>query len=441
MHPMMISGKPSFSLESPQDWKARLFLAFVLFLAVDALYGWFLWYPLVFDDYNFFNPEKIRHFSHFHPDMRWLSYASLAWTHRVFGDMMVWFRIGNLILHFLVSCGLFLFLRKLFDVVLEENRGLSNEWLAFFSALIFALNPVAVYAVGYLVERSIVMATGFGFLMLLAYMEGVTGNSKAWFLVSAFCYLLAMFSKEHAIMLPAVALVLTFLLKKPSWNWVKALWLPFALYAVIGIVIFMKAKGVLGSAYEIYGASQIKSEKIAVANAYPLSILTQSWLFFKYIGLWLFPDPSMMSVDMREPFASGYSTMPQILGFIAFLIYPLIAFRLLLKGGRMGLAGFGMLFPWLLFMTELSTVRIQESFVLYRSYLWAGGVFAAMPLIFSRIPSRISFIMLLSVSLVLFPLARNRLLSFSSDYRLWNDAASLVKGRQGLVGLDRIYYN
>lgn len=439
----MFSGKPAFGLESPLDWKAQFFLALSLFLAIDALYGKFLWNPLVFDDYNFFNGKTDLGYAHavFRFDLRWFPYASLAWTHRIFGDMMIWFRAGNLLLHFFVSLSLFFFLRRLFGIVLKENEGLSNDWLAFFSALIFALNPVAVYAAGYLVQRSIVMATGFGFLMLLAYLEGVAGNRKSWFILSALCYFFAVFSKEHAVMLPAVAFVLTFLLKKPSMQWLRNLWLPFLLYAVIGIYIVMKARGVLGSPYEVYGASLIESENIKMSNAYPLSVLTQCWLFFKYLALWIFPDPAMMSADMREPFASHYFSTPQIFGLIAFLVYPVIAVRLLLKGGRAGLAGFGMLFPWLLFMTELSTVRIQESFVLYRSYLWAGGLFAAMPLVFSKMPSRMAFVVLAAVSIALFLPARDRLISFSSDYRLWGDAARLVQDRKGLVGLDRIYYN
>ena len=439
---MPLSDKPAFSLESPLQGKAPfLILAFFLFVAIDALYGKFLWNPLVFDDFNFFNSKMAQHYAQIHFDLRWFPYASLAWTQRLFGDMMIWYRLGNLLLHFFTSLALFLFLRRLFNVVLKENGGLSNDWLAFFSALIFALNPVAVYAAGYLVERSIVMAAGFGFLMLLAYMEGVVGNRKTWLLASAIFYLLAVFSKEHAVMLPAVALALTFLLQKPSMQWVKTLWLPFLLYAVIGLLVLMKARGVLGTPYEVYGESMIKSENINVSHAYSLSVLTQGWLFFKYLALWLFPDPSMMSVDMREPFASGYFSMPQVVGFVAFAIYPLIAIRLLLKGGRAGLAGFGLLFPWLLFMTELSTVRIQESFVLYRSYLWVGGLFAAMPFVFSKIPSKASFVILLASSLILFPLARDRLISFSSEYRLWSDASRLVQGREGLVGLDRIYYN
>ena len=441
---MPLTNKPVFSLDSPLQGKAPfLILAFFLFVAIDALYGKFLWNPLVFDDHNFFKKEIVGGYAHssFDFSLRWFAYASLGWTYRLFGADLIWFRMGNMLLHFAASLCLFFFLRRLFNIVLKEPSGLSNDWLAFFAALIFAFDPVSVYAAGYLIERSIVMATGFGFLMLLAYMEGVVREKKIWFFVSAVCYFLAVFSKEHAVMLPAVALALTPLLKKPSRRWLKEFWLPFMLFACIGILVVLKAKGVLGSAYEIYGAAMIESEKIEASHAYALSMLTQSGLFFKYLLLWLFPDPAMMSVDMREPFASSYFSPFRILGLIAFLAYPAAALKLLLQGGRKGLAGFGLLFPWLLFMTELSTVRIQESFVLYRSYLWMGGFFSVLPFVFSKLPAKASFIVLFAASAALFPLAREELVSFSSPLLLWGNAARLVEGRSGLVGIDRIHYN
>ncbi len=443
-NPMLFSGKPVFSLDFPLQGKAPfLILAFCLFVAIDALYGKFLWNPLVFDDHNFFKKEIVEGYAHstFDFGLRWFSYASLGWTYRLFGDNLIWFRMGNMLLHFAASLCLFFFLRRLFNIVLKEPSGLSNDWLAFFAALIFAFDPVSVYAAGYLIERSIVMAAGFGFLMLLAYMEGVARGRKIWFFVSALFYFLAVFSKEHAVMLPAVALALTPLLKKPSRTWLKEFWLPFALFACIGILVVLKAKGVLGSAYEIYGAAMIESEKIEASHAYALSMLTQSGLFFKYLFLWLFPDPAMMSVDMREPFALSYASPFRMLGLIAFLAYPVAALKLLLQGGRRGLAGFGLLFPWLLFMTELSTVRIQESFVLYRSYLWMGGFFSVLPFVVSKFPAKAAFILLFAASIALFPLAREELVSFSSPVLLWGDAAKLVEGRSGLVGIDRIYYN
>ena len=59
-------------------------------------------------------------------------------------------------------------------------------------------------------------------------------------------------------------------------------------------------------------------------------------------------------------------------------MHPLLPVTLIWRGGRLGLLGFALLAPWLLFATELSAVRIQEQFVLYRSYLWMAPAFAGL---------------------------------------------------------------
>jgi len=143
---------------------------------------------------------------------------------------------------------------------------------------------------------------------------------------------------------------------------------------------------------------------------------------------------------MREPFAMslfGWHT----LGLIAFLAYFCAAVWLLLKQGRMGLLGFALLFPWILFLTEFSTVRIQEPFVLYRSYLWIPGLFAALPVVFGRIAPKMAFILLGAVCLLLIPLTLNRLNTFSSTLLLWDDAEKLVHNKPNVFGTERIYFN
>ena len=175
-------------------------------------------------------------------------------------------------------------------------------------------------------------------------------------------------------------------------------------------------------------------------NVYALSILTQSWLFFKYLGLWLLPNPAWMSVDMREPFALslwGWHT----LGLIAFLGYFCTAVWLLLKQGSKGLLGFALLFPWILFLSELSTVRAQEPFVLYRSYLWMPGLFVALPVVFGRLAPQRTFILLGAISVLLIPLTLNRLHTFSSSLLLWDDAEKLLRNNPDAYGVERIYTN
>jgi hypothetical protein len=174
--------------------------------------------------------------------------------------------------------------------------------------------------------------------------------------------------------------------------------------------------------------------------AHPLSILTQSWFFFKYVGLWILPNPTWMSVDMREPFAQSLVSV-YLLAACAFIAWGAIAIWLLLKRGTAGLIGFSMLFPWLLFFSEFSTVRIQEPFVLYRSYLWAVGAFGVLPVIFMRLDSRLATLILTVTALAMMPISMERLKTFSHPLLLWDDAEKLVQGRTDLPGAFRIYYN
>jgi tetratricopeptide (TPR) repeat protein len=335
-------------------------------------------------------------------------------------------------------------------------------WFAFFGALIFASHPVAVYGVAYLIQRSTLMATLFMLLMLLAYLEGLLSGSRRWMLAAALCYFAAVYSKEHSVAAPGVALALTLLLRKPSAALFRQI-APFYMIAVLiaAAVVWstISSKGVLGVAYEPNAGGMLEhSARMEGLNDLPdahlLSILTQCWLFFKYLGLWLLPNPAWMSVDMREPFAVSLLSWPYTLGMAAFMAYFCAAAWLLLKRGRRGLLGFALLFPWILFLTEWSTVRIQEPFVLYRSYLWMPGLFAALPLVFAgrALPAESScraesglrkwnYIVLGLVSLLLVPLTLNRLDTFSSNIKLWDDAEKLVRGRAGVFGIERVYYN
>jgi tetratricopeptide (TPR) repeat protein len=147
-----------------------------------------------------------------------------------------------------------------------------------------------------------------------------------------------------------------------------------------------------------------------------------------------------MSVDMRESFATSLFSW-HTLGLVAFLAYFCAAVWLLLKQGKLGLLGFALLFPWILFLTEFSTVRIQEPFVLYRSYLWMPGLFAALPVVFGWMAPRKAFILLGAFCLLLIPLTLNRLNTFSSTLLLWDDAEKLVRDNPDAYGVERIYTN
>lgn len=417
-------------------------LSLCLFIA--ALYGQFLWNPILFDDLPFFmlsdtGEQPIDHYHYSPLELRSLPYATLAWGKELFGLNMLHFRIENMVLHAAVAVSLFFFLSRLLGHVFPVRGGtlLSVRAVSFCAALLFALHPVAVYAAGYLVQRSIVMATLFSLLAMLAWMHGSLKERRVWLWVGVFFYYLAVFSKEHAVMLPVVLVALTVLLHADWQARLKRVWAE--LLALAGIMLFVVAAkmGVIGSTYEIYAPEMLDAEH---DQNYLLSVLTQSWLFFKYAGLWLIPNPRWMSADMREPFAASLFSI-YALAFAAFVAWGIVAIRMLFKRERAGLLGFAMLFPWVMFMTELSTVRIQEIFVLYRSYLWAVGACVILPLLLDYLDRRIAGVIVAAVVLALFPISMDRLASFSHPWMLWDDAEKLIENRNDLPGAYRIYYN
>jgi protein O-mannosyl-transferase len=420
------------------------FLLLALLSAISALYGQFLWNPIVYDDLPFFmldnsgnQPIDSYHYAPF--ELHSLPYATLAWGKAAFGLNMLHFRIENLLLHGLVAISLFFFLARLFDAVYGKRPAslLPSSTLAFCAALLYALHPVAVYGAGYLVQRTIVMATLFGLLSMLAYLHGSERNKPLWLWASVPLYYLAVFSKEHVIMLPAVMIALTLLLHEDWRAKLRQQRILFIALAAIALLVVAGKTGILGSVYE-----NSASEMPDVENKlnYPLSVLTQSWLFFKYLALWLLPNPRWMSVDMREPFAPSLWSL-YLLAFAGYIAWGAAALRLLMKRRRLGLLGFAMLFPWLLFMTEFSTVRVQESFVLYRSYLWAAGAFCILPLLLDKLDKKIASVIVGAVALAMFPISMERLSSFGHPWILWDDAEKLVKDRPTLPGAYLIYYN
>lgn len=420
--------------------------AFLLVAMVALLYGQFLWNPIVFDDAYFFmldndgnQPVSNYHFALF--ELRSLPYATLAWTKVWLGLDLIYFRVGNLLLHAAAVLALFAFLSALLTAVNGKNpseTGLTPRLAAFFAALLFALHPVATYAAGYLVQRTIVMATLFSLLALWVYVQGSVRQKPLWMWASVPFYYLAVFSKEHAIMLPAVLVTLTVLLHDDWRAKLKQRWGIFAALAVIAVVVLLARKGLLGTVYEIEASDMLRRNESELA--YPLSVITQAWLFFKYALLWVVPNPAWMSIDMREPFARALLSPYLIAGF-GFLTWGAFAFWLLIKRGSLGLAGFALLFPWLMFFTEFASVRIQEVFVLYRSYLWAPGAFCLLPLMFARLNGRTAAFVLTLLALALFPMSMDRLMTLSHPVLVWDDAEKLIKGRTDLPGSARIYYN
>jgi tetratricopeptide (TPR) repeat protein len=430
-------------------WRAAGALGIAALAA--ALYLPFLGNPLVFDDKIFFSGYRFSYYAT-HPlgfDLRLPPYFSLAIT-KVLWDGIVAQRVVSLVLH--IGCALALY-KLLFDLQRVALRPVHDADAALRSgigAAAFALHPVAVYGAAYLVQRSIVMATLFGLFSAVLFLRGLRRGSHADALSAALLYSLAVLSKEHAVLLPAAIVPVVFLAESTKRFALRHTAIFLAACAPAAIFVTLRSVGVIGGVYE-EGVRAIAAQVSASSGAdilqhsLALSAVTQAGLFFKYLGLWLWPDPGAMSLDLRVDFAAGWSPAWIAAKVAAFAACGALGVVLLLRRGAAGLAGFGLLYAWLLFFVEFTAVRYQEPFVLYRSYLWGAGVTCVAVAALSRLPrSGVIAAGVLAFS-VLGYAAHDRLVTFSHPLLLWEDAAAKLPdrpvpwGSRTLYGLGREY--
>jgi tetratricopeptide (TPR) repeat protein len=409
-------------------------MALIALLAV-ALYVPFLGNPLVFDDRVFFLGQRFAEYATtpFGLDLRLPPYFTLAFVHVLWPQIEV-HRVVSLLLH--IACA-WTFYRLLVRLLGERLP------VALVGAALFALHPVAVYGAAYLVERSIVLATLFSLLCVLLFARGLQRRSLADAFSAALMYWIAVLSKEHAVLLPAVAVSVTFL--QPGERRFTFRYAATFLLACLPVAVFvvLRVKNLIGAPYEPAFDSvvaQINAEARSAVGQAPwlASAITQMGLFFRYLALWLLPRTGAMSIDLRVDFAA-YTTLPwAAVNALAFFGYAAAALLLLRRGGRAGLLGFGLLYPWMLFLVELTSVRFQEPFVLYRSYLWAPGIIIALCAALSYVPRKAALALAVAAAPIIFAQAIDRLQTFSSGRALWQDAAD--KLQPGVPGGYRTFF-
>lgn len=415
-----------------------------LIAALGFLYGGFLSSPYIFDDSAFFTDGYSRnfviqehHFSWF--QMRSLPYASFYWTKLVAGDNIEYLRLGNLIIHCAVVVAIYFAIYWLLQSTVKENPKKTNlSLIAWAAALIFAVHPLATYSVGYLAQRTVLMAALFSIITILFYIRTSNTGSKITLWLAVPTYYLAVYSKEHAIMLPFCLVALMVLLYE---DWPRQLRREVAFYAVLACIaftVFYSRKFLVGTLYEPNGPGYM--EELGASGAHLRSVISQAALYFKYAMLWTLPNPKWMSIDMRENFATGVLSL-QTLGALCYFVYGYIGIKLLLKRGVTGLFGFAMFFPWLMFFSEFSAVRVQEIFVIYRSYLWAFGWILILAVVFLKINSTKVVVLGASVSLLLMTISFERLQTLAHPLLLWDDAVKLIEKNPHIIGAERIYFN
>lgn len=437
--------------------KTPYVFAAVLFLAVLGVYLPGLHNALVFDDLRLGDGTIFGEYgSLLQFKQRMLSYGSFVWVQDLLGEGWWKQRLVNIAVHMGVVATLYALLKALFVQTrfpddIEEQAHFTTSRLAALrvAVALFALNPVAVYAVGYLIQRSILMATLFALLACWAWVRALQTQRLAWFGLALLCYMLAVLSKEHTIMTAAIAVPLYVYIRRPSWKAAAPVIGAMALVLALAVAALLHFYGgLLGKLFDsqsIAFAQQLEVLRPGVTQqVYPLSILNQAALFFAYGLLWVLPYVGWMSIDLRPAFPIGFASSWHIAGAIAYIaLFAAAAWLLLWRRGVLSLVGLLLLFPLLWFTTEFATVWIQDPFVLYRSYLWAAALPGLMAIVLTGFQPRTIYAIGVVMGLILGALAFERELTLRDELAAWTDAAEKtdLKAPANAVGRSRPFLN
>ncbi len=191
--------------------RKRYFVLPVVLAAVlpflNSLSGDFVWddRTLILQDYKLQHPQYFSsfflrdYFEHADEEIKYGYYRPLV-SLSLMTDFLLWgprsfgFHLTNVLLHAAVSVLVFLFLSRVFP---------RRSGVALVSALIFAVHPVHSESVAWISGRTDLIAT---LLILASLLALAAAPGRRWGLpLSLLCFLLALFAKESALILPLVA--------------------------------------------------------------------------------------------------------------------------------------------------------------------------------------------------------------------------------------------
>jgi tetratricopeptide (TPR) repeat protein len=430
----------------------------VVLVAVLVIYLPGLDNALVFDDGYLADGDLFKDYrSVFEFRARMLSYGSFVWLQALFGEGWWKQRLFNVLLH----CGVVVALYGLYREILRHietppsddpakpaspDTFLNSPALGFAIGF-FALNPVAVYGVAYLIQRSILMATLFVVIALWALARGLRLGRAPYFVLSFVAYVLAVMSKEHAILAPLAAVPIYVLVARPT---AKRLALVSAcgglLIGAAAFVLWQRYGEILGKPFDEYSRVYLQQlsrlDPSAGKNAFELSVLNEAYLFFQYGLRWLLPFTEWMSINLRPPFPLSLASFPQVLGIVGYVAVVASGAVLLWRyRDWRALLGTSLLLPALLFPTEFTTVWVQDPFVLYRSYLWAIGIPGLVFFVLHGPSARVVAIVGLFVGVFLAWQSLDRVMSLATPESAWTDAIDKLPDDRRAVGRWFAYLN
>jgi protein O-mannosyl-transferase len=195
------------------------------------------------------------------------------------------YHIANLLLHFCVTCLVFVILR------LVQAKGPKADWIALIGAGIFLFHPIQTEAVAYVAGRSDVLCTLFAYAALavfLTYRRPAIGFGAV--AATLGLSLLALLSKQQAVAIPAVLILIDLL-----WNDGSAMESIRRNIRLHGLLV---AGAAAGAVWVFSGLATGTTAGLRVPGLTPTTyFLTQCRVFWRYVQLLILPVGQNLDPD------------------------------------------------------------------------------------------------------------------------------------------------
>lgn len=314
--------------------------------------------------------------------------------------------------------------------------------VALISGTIFALHPLNINAVAYIVQRMASLAAMFVLLALLSYIFARTSGGKtatAVFYTMAFSFVvLGVFSKENAVM--AVPLILlydyVFLVGPEKKNFLRRLSLGFitGVAFLAGLSILPGFHGVLSNLFSVFmhPNTPIHGRSWTAVDVYwtpAQHILTEFRVIGRYLMLFLVPFPRLFVFDWWG-FPLSKSVLDPASTLVSMLIIAALIGVAVRKMKKMPFLSFGILWYFIAISLESFVALGSDLYFEHRNYLPLTGLIigatAQAVTVFrpGALKERRVWAVALLLSAILGSLTFQRNLIWKDSVTLWKDTVS-----------------
>jgi tetratricopeptide (TPR) repeat protein len=291
-----------------------------------------------------------------------VSYFSFALNYYFGGLNVFGYHLVNLAIHYISAIFLFLFIYNTLRLpILRDPYGANAYSVALLSTFIWAVSPVQVLAVSYIVQRMASMAGMFYIMAMYFYLKGRTSDDLwkgiAFFVLCFLSALLSIGCKQNAAMLPASLFLFDlFLIQGVTGETIKK----NIKIAVIPLLILLA----LGAFYT--NMSSILGGYSDRPFALWERLLTEPRVILFYISLLLYPVHShftmLHDIYISRSLVDPWTTLPAILLIAAIIGYAIYAAR------KRPLISFCIIFFFLNHLIEGSVIPLELIYE-HRNYI------------------------------------------------------------------------